>query len=103
MNPLEFLQKSAALNEKANSLHEKLQAISVEGFAGGKMVSVSLNGQLEMTAIHLDPLCVDARDVKMLEDLIVAAHHDAMQKAQEEIKKNAASLLGGISIPGLNL
>lgn len=103
MNPLEFLQKSASLTEKAHELHEKLQAISVEGYAGGKMVSVSLNGQLDMTDIHIDPLCVDARDVKMLEDLIVAAHHDAMQKAQEKIKENTASLLGGISIPGLTV
>ncbi|MDE7140281.1 MAG: YbaB/EbfC family nucleoid-associated protein, partial [Treponemataceae bacterium] len=43
------------------------------------------------------------RDVPMLQDLIVAASHDAAEKAQELLKQKSGSLLGGMNIPGLNL
>ena len=56
-----------------------------------------------MTAIHIDPICVDKRDVAMLEDLIVAAHHDAIANIQERIKAKTGSLLQGLNIPGLNV
>ena len=52
-----------------------------------------------MLSIKLDPLCVDNRDVPMLQDLIVAAHHDAMSKIQEEIKDRLGPMIG--SFPGL--
>ena len=56
-----------------------------------------------MLSIHLDPLCVDNRDVKMLEDLIVAAQHDASAKIQEQLKEKSASMLGGMNLGGLGL
>ena len=49
-----------------------------------------------MENLRLDPVCVDPRDIKMLEDLIVAAHHDAMAKVQEEIKNKFGPMLGGL-------
>ena len=48
-------------------------------------------------------ICVDKRDVAMLEDLIVAAHHDAIANIQERIKAKTGSLLQGLNIPGLNV
>lgn len=101
MNPFDLLKNSAALKEQAEKLQEEIAAITAEGSAGGKMVTVELNGKFEMLKIHLDPLCVDNRDVKMLEDLIVAAHRDAISNIQEKLKEHSTSLLGGLNIPGL--
>ena len=67
------------------------------------MVTVKINGRFEMLEIHLDPLCVDNRDVKMLEDLIVAAQHDAISKMQELLKEKSGTLLYGLNIPGLGI
>ena len=60
------------------------------------MVVVTMNGQFEMIDIKLDPICVDNRDVQMLQDLIVAAHKNAMENVQEQIKAKSSSLLGGL-------
>ncbi|MEE1213222.1 MAG: YbaB/EbfC family nucleoid-associated protein [Treponema sp.] len=101
MNPFDLLKNSAAIKEQAEKLQNEMAAITAEGSSGGRMVTVTMNGKFEMTQIHLDPLCVDNRDVKMLEDLIIAAHRDAISKIQEQIKEKSSSLLGGLNIPGM--
>lgn len=101
MNPFDILKNAGQIKEQAEQLQAQLSAMSAEGSSGGKMVVVTINGKMEMTDIKLDPLCVDNRDVKMLEDLIVAAHHDAMTKMQENIKAQLGPLMQGI--PGLSL
>ena len=101
MNPFEMLQNTAKLKEEAEKMQNELSQLSATGSSGGKMVTVTVNGKMEMTAIHLDPVCVDNRDVKMLEDLIVAAHHDAVTNMQEQIKSKVNPLLAGMNIPGL--
>ena len=82
MNPFELFKNTQALKEQAEKLKEEMAALTATGSSGGKMVTVKINGKFEMLEIHLDPLCVDNRDVKMLEDLIVAAQHDAVEKWQ---------------------
>lgn len=101
MNPFDLLKNSAAIKEQAEKLQNEMAAITAEGSSGGRMVTVTMNGKFEMTQIHLDPLCVDNRDVKMLEDLIIAAHRDAISKIQEQIKEKSSSILGGLNIPGM--
>jgi nucleoid-associated protein EbfC len=103
MNPFELLQNTAKFKEEAEKMQKELVAMEAEGSSGGKMVTVSVNGKMEITSIHLDPICVDNRDVKMLEDLIIAAHHDAVSNMQEQIKAKAGPLLQGMNIPGLDL
>ncbi|MFA6856576.1 MAG: YbaB/EbfC family nucleoid-associated protein [Treponema sp.] len=103
MNPFELLQNTARLKEEAEKMQTELAAMTAEGSSGGKMVTVSVNGKMEMTNIHLDPVCVDNRDVKMLEDLIIAAHHDAVTNMQEQIKTKAGPFLQSMNIPGLGL
>lgn len=101
MNPFELLQNTAKLKEEAEKMQAELAAMTAEGSSGGKMVTVSVNGKMEMIHIHLDPVCVDNRDVKMLEDLIIAAHHDAVTNMQEQIKIKAGPFLQGMNIPDL--
>lgn len=103
MNPFDLLKNSAALKEQAEKIQAEMAALTAEGSAGGKMVTVKLNGKFEMLEIHLDPLCVDNRDIKMLEDLIVAAHRDAISNIQERLKEQSTFLLGGLNIPGMGL
>jgi len=97
MNPFELFKNTQALKEQA----EKLAALTATGSSGGKMVTVKINGKFEMLEIHLDPLCVDNRDVKMLEDLIVAAQHDAVENMQNLIKEKTTDMVSGMNIPGL--
>ena len=84
MNPFELLKNTQAIKEQSEKLQAELASLTAEGSSGGRMVTVTLNGKFEMQNIKLDPICVDNRDVKMLEDLIVAAHNNAMENIQEQ-------------------
>jgi DNA-binding YbaB/EbfC family protein len=75
----------------------------VEAAAGGGMVTAMANGQQEILSVKIDPQAVNADDIEMLEDLIIAAVNQALKKsqelAQEEMKKITGGL--GLNIPGL--
>ena len=98
MNPFEFLKNTQAIKEQSEKLQQELAELRAEGSSGGRMVTVTLNGKFDMIDIKLDPICVDNRDVKMLEDLIVAAHKNACDNVQEMIKEKSSSLLGGLDL-----
>ena len=95
MNIFEKFSNLGNMQEQINKAQEKLSQTLVTGSAGGNMVTVTLNGRFEMTDIKLDPLCVDNRDIPMLQDLIVAAYRDAMDKLSVELRD---SVIGGLKI-----
>ena len=103
MNPFELLKNTQAIKEQSEKLQAELASLTAEGSSGGRMVTVTLNGKFEMQNIKLDPICVDNRDVKMLEDLIAAAHNNAMENIQEQIKAKSSSLLGGLDLSQFGL
>ena len=69
----------------------------IEGQAGGGVVKVTVTGGLEFQSVHIDPDAVDADDVAMLEDLVLAAIHDAVAKVNE-LSQQA---MGGLDLGGL--
>ncbi len=101
MNPFELLKNTQLLKEQAEKIQSRLSSITAEGSSGGRMVTVTLNGKFEMVGIKLDPICVDNRDVQMLEDLIVSAHKNAMENVQEKIKSEAS--IGDFDLSKLGL
>lgn len=103
MNPFELIKNTAALKEQTEKIQKELEMLTAEGSSGGRMVVVKMNGKFEMTDIKLDPLCVDNRDIKMLEDLIVAAQHDAVLKLQNMLKEKTGSMLQGLNLSDLGL
>ncbi len=91
------------MQSKMTELQEALESKTVSASAGGGMVTVTVNGKGGVKQIEIDPACVDARDVEMLEDLVLAALHEAQAKAtalsEEEMKKVTGGL--PMNIPGL--
>ena len=98
MNPFELLKNTQALKEQSEKMQKELEEMVVEGSSGGRMVTIKMNCKFEMVGIKLDPICVDNRDVQMLEDLIVSAHKIAIENVQEQIKAKSSSLLGGLDL-----
>lgn len=101
MNPFDMLKNIQSMKEQLGNIQEELAEITATGSSGGNIVNVTLNGKFEIVSVKLDPICVDPRDVQMLQDLIIAAHHDAMTKIQENIKAKYGPLLNGMNIPDL--
>jgi DNA-binding YbaB/EbfC family protein len=94
----------SALLEQATAMQEQLMAAQssaaeqeVEGHAGGGLVKITVTGGMEFKSVHIDPAAIDPDDVEMLEDLILAALHDAVHQA-DELKQQA---FGGLGLPGL--
>ncbi len=75
---------------------EELTAERIEGSAGGGMVRVTVNGQSEIVGVSISPEAVDPEDVEMLEDMIMAAVTDAVEKS----KDLAAAKMGRLGVPG---
>jgi DNA-binding YbaB/EbfC family protein len=103
MNPFEMMKNFGDMKKQLENAQAELSKITATGSAGGNMVVITMNGNFEVLDIKLDPICVDNRDVPMLQDLIKAAHHNALEKIQEQIKSNAGSMLSGMNIPGMNI
>ena len=96
MNIQDMMKQAQQMQER---LQKEMTALTVEGDAGGGMVTVRVNGAKQVQSITIDPEVVSKEDVGMLQDLIVAALNDAHRKADDEMTKN----VGGILPPGLKL
>jgi DNA-binding YbaB/EbfC family protein len=82
-------------------LHKQMAEMTVEGTAGGGMVTVAVNGHKQVLTLTIDPEVVSKDDVEMLQDLILAAINDASRKVDEQLGQSMSGLLGGLKIPGL--
>ena len=87
--------------KQAQQMQERMQAeialISVEGSAGGGMVTVKMDGQKKVVGVKIDPEV--AGDVEMLQDLVVAACGDALQKVESQTQQKMSGMLGGLGLP----
>lgn len=96
------LAQASAMQAQLAASQQQAAAQTVEGRSGGGAVRVVMTGAGEVTAVHLDPSVVDPEEVDVLEDLIVAALHDAaaavaslQMQAMGGIGEAMRSLLGG--------
>lgn len=96
-----LMQAARKMQEDMQRAQAELEKKVVEASAGGGMVNVVVNGRLEILRVTIDPNVVDPKDVGMLQDLIVAAINQALNKAKALAQGEMAKLTGGISIPGM--
>jgi len=89
------------MQNRMAKIQQELEEASIEGSSGGGVVRAEVTGQRELRSIKIDPSAVDPDDVEMLEDLIVTAVRDAMEKAQAMAEDKMSALTGGMKIPGL--
>ncbi len=89
------------MQNRMAKIQQELEETVIEGSSGGGVVRAEVTGQREFRSIKIDPSAVDPEDVEMLEDLIVTAVQDAMEKAQALAEDKMSALTGGMKIPGL--
>jgi DNA-binding YbaB/EbfC family protein len=98
-NPLDIVRKMQKLQDGIGDLQTKLGRMTVQGSAGGGMVVVEMNGNSEVTSVHLDPETVAAGDIQMLEDLIASAVHAALEKAKQLAAGETLRMAASMGIP----
>ena len=94
--------------EMQDQMEQKLAATTVEASSGGGVVTVRMNGKKEVLKLKIDPAVMGSStaDLELLEDLIIAALNEAGRRADDAMKSNTQSMLGGLmgglDLPGLN-
>ncbi len=89
------------MQNRMAKIQEELGEQTVSADAGGGLVTVEVTGLQELRAIRIKPEAVDPDDVETLEDLLVVAVNEAMEKAKELASQKFGALTGGMRIPGL--
>ena len=80
---------------------ENLKSQTVDASAGGGMVKVTVNGEMELVNLTIDPDALDPEDVDMLQDMIMAAVNEAVRGVNELANKQMGAITGGLNIPGM--
>lgn len=96
-----IMKQAQQMQQKMGQMQQEMESRQVEATAGGGMVTAVVNGRQKLLSLTIDPQVVDADDVEMLQDLVVAAVNEAINKSQDMMQEEMSKLTGGMNIPGL--
>ena len=100
-DPNAMMRQVQKMQDEIRAKQEELEAKEYTGTASGEMVTVTMTGKHEITAVHIKPEAVDPDDLEMLEDLIAAAVNSAVAAVDKDSEEEMGRLTGGMNIPGL--
>jgi DNA-binding YbaB/EbfC family protein len=96
------LQRMAQqMQQEMLRIQAELEATTIDGSAGGGVVAATVTGKQELVSVTIDPSVVDADDVDMLQDLVVAAVNDALRASREIAEQKMSAVTGGLRLPGM--
>jgi DNA-binding YbaB/EbfC family protein len=98
---MNLMKNAGALKQTAQQMNERLQTVRITGQSGGGQVEATVDGRGELLSVRIKPDLVQAGDVEMLEDLVVAAIRDAVTRSRETLQKEMQALTGGLNLPGM--
>jgi len=93
-------KKAQEMQKKMADIQSELSSMEIEGSSGGDMVKAIVSGEKKILSLNLDPDILN-EDKEMLEDLILVAINQAIEKVDSISKEKMGSLTGGMNIPGL--
>ena len=88
------------LQRKLAEAQAALAETEVTGTAGGGLVTVTMSASGDVKAVKIDPKAVDPEDVETLEDLVLAAVHNAAEAGRTITEETMGPLTGGLGLPG---
>ena len=95
-----MLKKAKKMQEELQKKQEELKKQTVDVSVGGGAVSLTMNGEKQITALKIAKDAIDPEDPEMLEDLITTAVNEAGKKADEMVQKSMSEVTGGLGLPG---
>jgi len=99
-----MMKQAAQLQAKMKAMQDELEALEIEGAAGGGLVAVTLTGKGDLKAVKIDDSLMKPDEKEILEDLLLAAHADAKRKSEVMMQDKMKQLTGGLPLPpGLKL
>jgi DNA-binding YbaB/EbfC family protein len=98
---LSMLNQARELKSKLDKAQKELGKTIVEAESGKGAVKVTINGQQQIKSIKISPDVIDPGKAKYLEELVLKAVTEAVNKSQKLAAKQLGGLTGGLKIPGL--
>ncbi|MCC7167595.1 MAG: YbaB/EbfC family nucleoid-associated protein [Rhodospirillales bacterium] len=95
----QMMKQAQQLQAKMAEMQSRLGEIEVLGQAGGGMVKVTVNGKGDLAKVAIDPSLMKPDEAEVVEDLILAAFHDAKSKVDAQVQAEMAKLTGGLNLP----
>jgi len=96
-----MLRQAQQLQARLAKVQEEVESAVVEASSGGGAVKVVITGKLKIQSIEISPDAVNPEDVEMLQDLVMAATNEGLDKAQVMAQSRLSAITGGMKIPGL--
>ena len=100
-NLTQMMKQAQKLQSKMLEMQAELGNRTVSAQAGGGMVEAVINGRQELVSLRIDKEVATPDDVDMLQDLILAAVNEALNRAREMMAQEMSKLTGGLQIPGM--
>jgi DNA-binding YbaB/EbfC family protein len=96
-----MMQQIQKLQEEMQKTQESLAEETLSVTAGGGAITIVITGRQVVQSIQINPEILDPDDVEMVQDLILAAVNEALEKSREMAAQRMSGLTGGLNIPGL--
>lgn len=95
----DIVKQAQKMKAEMDRIQAEAAGKTVEGSAGGGMVTVVANGKGEILSVKIDPEVARGEELEMLQDLVTAAANDALRKARELLTQEVSRLAGGLGLP----
>ena len=96
-DPLKMLRQVQQMQDRMQKVQKELESETVEATAGGGAVTVVATGAQKLVSVRIEADA--AGDVEMLQDLVVAAVNEAMEKSKEMAAAKMQSVAAGLGLP----
>ncbi|MBT18230.1 MAG: YbaB/EbfC family nucleoid-associated protein [Dehalococcoidia bacterium] len=96
-----LLKQAQQIQSQIAKAQEEMDIAKVESSAGGGAVKVIATGKQTIDSITIDPSVIDAEDIDLLQDLIMTAVNDALEKSKALVNERMGAITGGLGLPGI--
>ena len=95
-----LIRQAQQLQAKLAKAQEELSGKTVEVTAGGGAITIIIDGKQQIHSVKISPEVVNPEDVEMLQDMVMAAMNEAINKSQVMASDYLGGLTSGFKIPG---
>lgn len=99
-----MMKQVGQMQARMQQVQQDLEALEIEGQAGGGLISVTLSGKADVKRVRIDPSLLKPDEAEILEDLLIAAIADAKGRVEATMQQKMQEVTGGLPLPpGLKL
>lgn len=97
----DLLRQAQELQNQMLKAQAEFESATVEAAAGGGAVKIVMMGNHKIQSITISPEVIDPDDVEMLQDLVLAAFNECLDKIEAKREEVMGPLAGGLKLPGM--